>query len=101
MKSDVLCKALQEDVLSRLEAASSDVINMRKKFELIENIAKNLKIGEKFKAKAAKILYPLCQKDFKELYATQKAAEKFSVLLPEGQNEDDKELTWQVFSASF
>ena len=99
MKSDVLCKALQEDVLSRLEAASSDVINMRKKFELIENIAKNLKIGEKFKAKAAKILYPLCQKDFKELYATQKAAEKFSVLLPEGQNEDDKELTWQVFSA--
>lgn len=99
MESEVLCKVLREDVLSRLEAASSDVINMRKKFELIENIAKNLKIGEKFKAKAAKILYPLCQKDFKELYATQKAAEKFSVLLPEGQNEDDKELTWQVFSA--
>lgn len=99
MESEVLCQVLREDVLSRLEAASSDVSIVRKKFELIENIAKNLKIGDRFKAKAAKILYPLCLKDFKELHATLKAAERFSVLFPDGQKNEDKELYWQVFSA--
>ena len=54
MESNVLCKALCGDVWSRLEQSSSDPVIVQKKFELIENIAQKLKIGDRFKAKAAK-----------------------------------------------
>lgn len=98
MESNVLCKALCGDVWSRLEQLSSDPVIVQKKFELIENIAQKLKIGDRFKAKAAKVLYPLCLKDFKHIHITQKAAEKFSGLFSSETSEEDKELLWQVFA---
>ena len=80
MNESILCRALRDDVVNRLEENNSSSHIVQKKFEMIDNIARSLNIGEKFKAGYASFLYPLCQKTFDELYRLTPVAESFGTL---------------------
>lgn len=73
-----------------------------KNFNTIQNIAKNLNIGKKFKVPQAELLYLLCEKNPLELYRIRQISEKFKDIEHNlDGSEDDKNLLCRVLSNYF
>ena len=70
--------ALTGDINERLEKRFADEAVRRQSFNEIENIAKILRIGKKFKVPQAELLYQLSDKSPLELYRIGRVCKKFA-----------------------
>lgn len=90
------------DINERLEKNFSDEAVRKQNFNTIQNIAKNLNIGKKFKVPQAELLYLLCEKNPLELYRIRQISEKFKDIEHNiDGSEDDKNLLCRVLSNYF
>ena len=90
------------DINERLEKNFSDEEVRKQNFNTIQNIAKNLNIGKKFKVPQAELLYLLCEKNPLELYRIRQISEKFKDIEHNlDGSEDDKNLLCRVLSNYF
>lgn len=90
------------DINERLEKNFSDEELRKQNFNTIQNIAKNLNIGKKFKVPQAELLYLLCEKNPLELYRIRQISEKFKDIEHNlDGSEDDKNLLCRVLSNYF
>ena len=90
------------DINERLEKNFSDEAVRKQNFNTIENIAKILRIGKKFKVPQAELLYLLCEKNPLELYRIRQISEKFKDIEHNlDGSEDDKNLLCRVLSNYF
>ena len=91
--------ALTGDINERLEKRFADEAVRRQSFNEIENIAKILRIGKKFKVPQAELLYQLSDKSPLELYRIGRVCKKFAVIAEAlGDNDDDKNLLCRVLN---
>ena len=90
------------DINERLEKNFSDEAVRKQNFNTIQNIAKILRIGKKFKVPQAELLYLLCEKNPLELYRIRQISEKFKDIEHNlDGSEDDKNLLCRVLSNYF
>lgn len=61
-ENNYLSPVFVNDINERLEKNFSDEEVRKQNFNTIQNIAKNLNIGKKFKVPQAELLYLLCEK---------------------------------------
>ena len=101
-ENNYLSPVFVNDINERLEKNFSDEEVRKQNFNTIQNIAKNLNIGKKFKVPQAELLYLLCEKNPLELYRIRQISEKFkdSEHNIDG-SEDDKILLCRVLSNYF
>ena len=101
-ENNYLSPVFVNDINERLEKNFSDEEVRKQNFNTIQNIAKNLNIGKKFKVPQAELLYLLCEKNPLELYRIRQISEKFkdSEHNIDG-SEDDKNLLCRVLSNYF
>lgn len=91
--------ALTGDINERLEKRFADEAVRRQSFNEIENIAKILRIGKKFKVPQAELLYQLSDKSPLELYRIGRVCKKFAGIAEAlGDNDDDKNLLCRVLN---
>ena len=89
----------ERDVNERLEKNLTDEAARKQSFDIIQNIAKNLNIGQKFKVPQAELIYQLCTKNPIELYHLKQTFEKFSEIAQNiRDNDDDKNLLCRILS---
>ena len=89
----------ERDVNERLEKNLTDEAARKQSFDIIQNIAKNLNIGQKFKVPQAELIYQLCTKNPIELYHLKQTFEKFSEIAQNiSDNDDDKNLLCRILS---
>ena len=91
--------ALTGDINERLDKRFADEAVRRQSFNEIENIAKILRIGKKFKVPQAELLYQLSDKSPLELYRIGRVCKKFAGIAEAlGDNDDDKNLLCRVLN---
>ncbi len=98
-EDNVISPALTADLNERLAKNFTDESVRRQNFNEIQNIAKILQIGQKFKVAQAELLYLLAQKNPLELYRISRVCKKFSdIAAAIGDNDDDKNLLCRVIN---
>lgn len=101
-ENNYLSPVFVNDINERLEKNFSDEEVRKQNFNTIQNIAKNLNIGKKFKVPQAELLYLLCEKNPLELYRIRQISEKFKDIEHNiDGSEDDKNLLCRVLSNYF
>ena len=101
-ENNYLSPVFVNDINERLEKNFSDEEVRKQNFNTIQNIAKNLNIGKKFKVPQAELLYLLCEKNPLELYRIRQISEKFKDIKHNlDGSEDDKNLLCRVLSNYF
>lgn len=101
-ENNYLSPVFVNDINERLEKNFSDEEVRKQNFNTIQNIAKNLNIGKKFKVPQAELLYLLCEKNPLELYRIRQISEKFKNIEHNiDGSEDDKNLLCRVLSNYF
>ena len=101
-ENNYLSPVFINDINERLEKNFSDEEVRKQNFNTIQNIAKNLNIGKKFKVPQAELLYLLCEKNPLELYRIRQISEKFKDIEHNiDGSEDDKNLLCRVLSNYF
>ena len=101
-ENNYLSPVFVNDINERLEKNFSDEEVRKQNFNTIQNIAKNLNIGKKFKVRQAELLYLLCEKNPLELYRIRQISEKFKDIEHNiDGSEDDKNLLCRVLSNYF
>lgn len=101
-ENNYLSPVFVNDINERLEKNFSDEEVRKQNFNTIQNIAKNLNIGKKFKVPQAELLYLLCKKNPLELYRIRQISEKFKDIEHNlDGSEDDKNLLCRVLSNYF
>lgn len=101
-ENNYLSPVFVNDINERLEKNFSDEELRKQNFNTIQNIAKNLNIGKKFKVPQAELLYLLCEKNPLELYRIRQISEKFKDIEHNlDGSEDDKNLLCRVLSNYF
>lgn len=101
-ENNYLSPVFVNDINERLEKNFSDEAVRKQNFNTIQNIAKNLNIGKKFKVPQAELLYLLCEKNPLELYRIRQISEKFKDIEHNlDGSEDDKNLLCRVLSNYF
>lgn len=101
-ENNYLSPVFVNDINERLEKNFSDEEVRKQNFNTIQNIAKNLNIGNKFKVPQAELLYLLCEKNPLELYRIRQISEKFKDIEHNiDGSEDDKNLLCRVLSNYF
>lgn len=101
-ENNYLLPVFVNDINERLEKNFSDEEVRKQNFNTIQNIAKNLNIGKKFKVPQAELLYLLCEKNPLELYRIRQISEKFKDIEHNiDGSEDDKNLLCRVLSNYF
>lgn len=101
-ENNYLSPVFVNDINERLEKNFSDEEVRKQNFNTIQNIAKNLNIGKKFKVPQAELLYLLCEKNPLELYRIRQISEKFKDIEHNiDGSEDDKNLLCRVLSNHF
>lgn len=98
-EDNFISPALTGDISERLEKRFADEAVRRQSFNEIENIAKKLGIGKKFKVPQAELFYQLCEKGPLQLYWIDQLCSKFSAIAEQiGDNDDDKNLLCRVIN---
>lgn len=101
-ENNYLSPVFVNDINERLEKNFSDEEVRKQNFNTIQNIAKNLNIGKKFKVPQAELLYLLCEKNPLKLYRIRQISEKFKDIEHNlDGSEDDKNLLCRVLSNYF
>ena len=101
-ENNYLSPVFVNDINERLEKNFSDEEVRKQNFNTIQNIAKNLNIGKKFKVPQAELLYLLCEKNPLELYRIRQISEEFKDIEHNiDGSEDDKNLLCRVLSNYF
>ncbi len=101
-ENNYLSPVFVNDINERLEKNFSDEEVRKQNFNTIQNIAKNLNIGKKFKVPQAELLYLLCEKNPLELYRIRQISEKFKDIEHNiDGSEGDKNLLCRVLSNYF
>lgn len=101
-ENNYLSPVFVNDINERLEKNFSDEEVRKQNFNTIQNIAKNLNIGKKFKVPQAELLYLLCEKNPLELYRIRQISEKFKDIEHNiDGSEVDKNLLCRVLSNYF
>ena len=101
-ENNYLSPVFVNDINERLEKNFSDEEVRKQNFNTIQNIAKNLNIGKKFKVPQAELLYLLCEKNPLELYRIRQISEKFKDIEHNlDGSEDDKNLLCRVLRNYF
>lgn len=89
-EKQIFSAGILRDIQERLKANTPDEITYHKNFQLIEQIADKLHIGQKFKVPQAELFYLLCGKDTIELQKHKKILDKVAPLFANIKDDDEE-----------